>query len=274
VNFAQMQAEVQNGNRAADSTLIPVWLQDIYERWCAAHRWAALEVTQTATLTSGVASYLIAKTGADGASGPAIAPEFGSMIAFRCSASAIMKPLKLAQVDQQVWSQLVGHSAGIATGPPAFYTLRGGAPASSSGPAPGTPYSDLTKVAGDIMTTIELYPTPNYAAVTETRYFRQVSSLVLTNSNDVPILPVSTHLGMCLEAIAYSMMKEGQVTPANQMYAQADRMMKMAIEEDLRRRRGDNEMVGVLELPELRQPTAAQANPQDSPYPALSIEGN
>ena len=43
MNFGQMQSQVQAILKSADVTLIPQWIQDAYERYVAAHRWAALE---------------------------------------------------------------------------------------------------------------------------------------------------------------------------------------------------------------------------------------
>jgi hypothetical protein len=89
----------------------------------------------------------------------------------------------------------------------------------------------------------------------------------------VPILPVSTHLAMCVEATAFFYAIESQVAVAGQMRQEAQQMLAQAIEEDTRRRRGDNEVVDIDRPIQLRQPTPAQANPQASPYPDVEVVG-
>lgn len=251
--FLTMQTEVQaNGpfdTTAASSGRIKLWLNNASDWWLGARLWAARETTTTVASVSGTGDYILLGTT------PIVTDFAGILIDARHNlANASANFAKLRFMQQQDFDDFFAIT-GATPGPPLFYTIRGGAPKTTS----------ATILSGGEQQ-LSVWPVPNYIGSFKLSYFRNVDSCRMTADTDVPLVP-QQYVGALIDyATGRGLISKGAVLQGQSMMGLAQEQLQAAIAMDEQARSIDRSAGERPTFPPQVQPNPANTAPRMTPY--------
>jgi hypothetical protein len=251
--FLTMQTEVQAvgpfGTTTASAGRIKLWLNQAMHWFMSGREWSFQEARVTVASVSGQADYVLTGTSP-------IVTDFETMISIvHNQANAGTTFIKLRELQQQDFDDITA-IAGATTGIPLFYSIRGGAPQTTSA---------TILSAGN--QALSVWPVPNYIGSFKIGYLRSVASCEMTADTDVCIIPVQWQSAVIHKAAAIGLRSKGQILQAQALDQGAEEVRANAIAEDSRARLSD---FPAGERPQMEPQQLAQgiANPAISPYGA------
>ncbi len=251
--FVQLQTEVQAtgpfDTTTASAGRIKLWLNQAQHWFLSKRRWSFLESAVTVASVSGQADYVLLGTSP-------IVTDFGQLVDVQHNqANAGTTFLKLNFLDQQTFDEMLG-AAGPTAGIPIFYTIRGGAPQTTS----------ATILAGGNQR-LSLWPVPNYIGSLKIAYFRSVGSTQMTADTDISIVPEEWQPALIWRAAGMGLITKGAVLQGQSVMQQAEELVAQAVAADSVARRGDEPPEDQPVMPPTipANPNAG-ANPANSPY--------
>lgn len=251
--FLQLQTEVQAtgpfDTTAASSGRIKLWLNQAQHWFLSKRRWSFLETSVTVASVSGQASYVLNGTAP-------IVTDCGQVIDVQHNqanaGTTFLKLRFLPQQDFDDWTAAAGATPGI----PLFYTIRGGAPQTTS----------ATILAGGNQALV-LWPVPNYIGSLKVAYFRSVGSTQMTADTDISIIPEEWQPALIARAAGWGLVSKGAVLQGQSLMQAAEEIAGQAVAADSIARRGDEPPEDQPMTPPSMPPNPATgANPGNSPY--------
>jgi hypothetical protein len=234
---------------AAQTTRVGLWANQAQHWFLSKRRWSFLETSATVASISGQADYVLAGTSP-------IVTDFGQLIDISHNqANAGTTFVKLRYLDQQTFDDVLG-VAGATPGIPIFYTIRGGAPQTTS-----------ATIVGGGSQKLSVWPVMNFVGALHAAYFRSVAGCQMTADTDVSIVPEEWLPAIITRAAGYGLTTKGQVLQGQELMQLADQLAAQAVQADTIARRGDEPpedqaTVGTNQPP---NPNAG-GNPPNSPY--------
>jgi hypothetical protein len=251
--FVQLQTEVQAtgpfDTTAASSGRIKLWLNQAQHWFLSKRRWSFLETAVTVASVSGQADYVLAGTAP-------VVTDFGQMIDVQHNqANGGTTFVKLMFLPQQEFDNMLA-VAGATPGIPIFYTIRGGAPQTTS----------ATILAGGNQR-LSVWPVMNYIGSLKIAYFRSVGATQLTADTDISIIPEEWQPALIFRAAGMGLISKGAVLQGQSLLSSAEEIAAQAVAADSVARRGDFAPEDQPVLPPTIPPNpSAGANPANSPY--------
>lgn len=251
--FAEMQTEVQAvgpfDTTAASAGRIKLWLNQAQHWFLSKRRWAFLETSVTVASVSGQADYVLVGTAP-------IVTDFGQMINIThnlVNAGTNLEDLDF--INQQDFDRKFA-IIGTLAGPPLFYTIRGGAPQTTS----------ATILAGGSQK-LTVWPVPNYIGSFQMKYFRNVASCQMTAGTDISIVPEEWQPALIARAAGWGLVTKGAVLQGQSLMSAAEEIAAQAVSADSVARHGDILPEDQPMTPPTMPPNpAAGSNPANSPY--------
>jgi hypothetical protein len=249
----QLKNEVQAAGPFDTVTLssgrITLWINQAQFWFNSKRRWSYLETAVTFATVSGQADYVVVGTSP-------VVTDFGQLIDISHNqANAGTTFLKLRYMPQQDFDDVLG-AAGATPGIPIFYTLRGGAPQTTS----------ATILAGGNQR-LSVWPVMNYVGSARMAYFRSVASTQLTADTDVSIVPEEWQSALVWKAASIGMAMKGAMIESGNLAQMAEEIASQAVAADSIARRGDQTPQDQPVMPPTIPPNpSAGANPANSPY--------
>lgn len=244
--YGQVNLNFDTTTAASGNTKI--WTNWGQHWFLTARRWSELETIVTVASVSGQADYVVIGTSP-------IVTDFDGMIDVRHNlANAGTTFAKLRYLQQQDFDDYFA-VAGATPGIPVFYTLRGGAPQTTS----------ATILSGGNQA-LSVWPVPNYIGSFRVSYFRSVASCEMTADTDVSIVPVQYQQAIVHKATAIGLAIKGQMIPSNVHEQLANEILQKAIAADSMQRTGDMSAENRPQIADRLPPSTALASPALSPY--------
>lgn len=227
---------------ALSSGRVKTWTNDAVSEICSMRRWSWLETLGTFASVSGQADYILV------GSSPVV-PDFDSPISLRHNQAAAGTTLpKLNFMKQDAFDELVG-AAGATPGIPIFYTIRGGAGASTSG----------SVLAGGNQT-LSVWPVPNFIGSFKLAYFRSTDGIEMVSDADIPLPPPRFRQAICDLALAIGKSRTDQLIASNVAEQRAETALGKLVQADIVARAGHPE--SAIQLPQ----NPPVASPPNTPY--------
>lgn len=247
--YLSLYTEVANNFDTQSTTRVKAWVNDAVSEIISRRRWSWLETLVTVASVSGQADYVLVGTSP-------VVTDFDTMISVRHNqANAGTTFVKLQFLKQQDFDDLVA-PAGATPGIPIYYTIRGGAPQTTSGAV----------LAGGSQT-LSVWPVPNYIGSFKISYFRSVGTVEMTADSDIPILPVQFRNAIELLALGIGKGKTDQLIASNVAMSNAETAISALIRADTANRTGDPSEDDTPSIGTRLPPNpGAGADPGNSPY--------
>lgn len=250
--FLDLQTEVSAigpFDTVAQTTRVPLWINDASDWWLGARLWAERETTTTVASVSGTGDYVLTGTS------PIVTDFAGVLIDARHNlANGSANFAKLRFMQQQDFDDFFAIT-GATPGPPLFYTLRGGAPKTTS----------ATILPGGEQQ-ISVWPVPNYIGSLKLSYFRSVDSCRMTATTDVSLI-AQHHLAAIVNyAAGDGLIKRGAVLQGQSLMGLAQERLQAAIAADEQARAHDFAAGERPTFPQQVAPNPANTAPRMTPY--------
>jgi len=195
------------------------WIVDAYHQVLAERAWSCRLVEKSIALVASQEAYVLLGSGA-------LLTDYDGLVSadLEMTTGGIRAPLFAA--TPRSYQRVTAHAKGGAASRPLFYTVQGGAPATTA----------ATMLAGGTQNML-LAPVPLATAGNGqnviVRYLRSVASCELSGANDVPILPAQHHRSIADLALAIGLPLAGRGIEAQgfaNLYAQ--RLKTMVAEDE------------------------------------------
>jgi hypothetical protein len=246
----EVQAVGPFDTTARSTGRIGLWVNDASDWWIGSRLWAWRETTTTVASVSGSGSYVLTGTS------PIVTDFAGVLIDVTHSiANATPNNAPKLRFWQQQDFDDVFSVTGATAGPPLFYTLRGGAPKTTS----------ATIVPGGEQQ-LSVWPVPNYIGQFALRYFRNVDSCRMTADTDVSLIPQQHLSAIIAKAAGWGLITKGAVLQGQSLVSAAEEMLQAAIALDEQARTGDRPAGERPMFPQQVQPNPANTAPRMTPY--------
>lgn len=211
-------------------------------------KWSFLETVVTVASVNAQADYVLAGTSP-------IVTDYDGLISIRHNgANGGTSFDKLRFKQQQDFDDEFAFAAAN-TGIPVYYTVRGGAPQTTS-----------ATVLSSGNQALSIWPAPGFIGSLKIGYTRSVASCEMTADTDVSIIPLQYQQAIVHKATAIGLALKGQMIPSNVHEQLANEILSRAITADEPLRTIDK---SVSERPQIANhlpPNPALANPAMSPY--------
>lgn len=248
--FATLYGQVNNqfDTTTASSGNTKLWTNWGQHWFLSARMWSFLETVVTVASVSGQADYVLAGTS------PVVTDLDGVIDVRHNLVNAGVQYNKLRYLQQQDFDDAFALAAAN-TGVPVFYTLRGGAPKTTS----------ATILSGGEQV-LSVNPTPGFIGSLKIAYFRSVASCEMTADSDVSIVPIQYQQAIVHKAIAIGLAFKDQMIQSNVHEQLAENMLAKAVAADSVQRTADQSVEVRPQIADRLPPSPALANPGLSPY--------
>lgn len=242
------QVNLNFDTTTASSGNTKIWTNFGQHWFLSSRMWSFLEAVVVVASVNGQADYVLAGTSP-------IVTDFASMIDVRHNlANAGAQFTKLRYKQQQDFDDEFAVAASN-TGIPVYYTIRGGAPQTTS-----------ATILSSGNQALSIYPAPAYIGSLKVSYFRSVASCEMTADTDVSIVPVQYQQAIVHKATAIGLALKGQMIPSNVHEQLANEILQKAIAADSTTRTGDLSAEDRPQIANRFPPNPGLANPNENPY--------
>lgn len=242
------QVNLNFDTTTASSGNTKIWTNFGQHWFLSARKWSFLETVVTVASVNAQADYVLAGTSP-------VVTDFDGMIDVRHNlANGGTTFAKLRYMQQQDFDDCFSLAASN-TGIPVFYTIRGGAPQTTS-----------ATILSSGNQALSVTPSPGFIGSLKIGYFRSIASCEMTADTDVSIVPIQYQQAIVHKATAIGLAIKGQMIPSNVHEQLANEILAKAIAADSMQRTGDMSAEDRPQIADRLPPTPALASPQLSPY--------